>query len=91
MTKKSDTITIRNNHTFHGELEQAVNNWLIYKQEKNQQYKPSGLNSLLSQVQKHANAYGEAAVVHAISESISGVNSVTFSCLHTNSKNRIMF
>jgi hypothetical protein len=61
---------IRSNYKFHGELEQAVNNWLTYKQEKRQQYKPSGLNSLLSQVQKHAKTYGETAVIHAINESM---------------------
>jgi len=65
-----DLANIRNNYVFHGELEQAVNNWLTYKQEKRQQYKPSGLNSLLSQVQKHANTYGDDAVVHAINESM---------------------
>ena len=65
-----DIITIRNAYIFSGDLEQAVNNWLTYKQEKRQQYKPSGLNSLLSQVQKHASTYGEDAVVHAINESM---------------------
>ena len=67
---KSDITTNRNNYTFSNELDQAANNWLTYKQEKHQRYKPSGLNSLLSQVHKHANTYGEAAVAHAINESM---------------------
>jgi len=69
-TEKTNILTICSNYTFHGELGQAVNDWLVYKQEKRQQYKPSGLNSLLSQVQKHANTYGESAVIHAINESM---------------------
>ena len=65
-----DLATIRNAYIFYGELEQAVDNWLTYKEEKRQPYKPSGLNSLLSQVQKHANTYGEDTVIHAINESM---------------------
>jgi len=51
-------------------LEQAVNDWITYKREKRQAYKPSGLNSLLAQVQKNANTYGDTAVIHAIHESM---------------------
>jgi len=69
-TSVRDLTTIRNNYVFYGELEQAVDNWLTYKQEKRQPYKPSGLNSLLSQVQKHANIYGDDAVAHSINESM---------------------
>jgi len=51
-------------------LQEAVNNWLAYKQEKRQQYKPQGLKSLLSQVKNNADNYGEDAVIHAINESM---------------------
>ena len=65
-----DFTDIRNNYIFEEELDNAVNSWLIYKEEKKQTYKPSGLNSLLSQVQKQAHTYGYSAVVHAINESM---------------------
>ena len=63
-------ISICNNYSFNSELEQAVNDWITYKREKRQAYKPSGLNSLLTQVQKNANTYGDTAVIHAIHESM---------------------
>ena len=66
----TELISIRNNYTFSNELEQVVNNWITYKREKRQAYKPSGLNSLLTQVQKNANTYGDTAVIHAIHESM---------------------
>jgi hypothetical protein len=52
------------------ELQQAVNNWLEYKQEKRQQYKPQGLKSLLSQVKNNSDSYGVDSVIHAINESM---------------------
>ena len=66
----TDLISIRNNYTFNSELEQAVTGWITYKREKRQAYKPSGLNSLLAQVQKNANTFGDTAVIHAIHESM---------------------
>ena len=65
-----DFKDIRSSYIFDTELNNAVNNWLMYKDEKKQSYKPSGLNSLLSQVQKQAHTYGYSAVVHAINESM---------------------
>lgn len=47
-------------------LQSAFSDWLAYKQEKRQGYKPMGLRSLVTQVQKHAQQYGEAAVVQLI-------------------------
>jgi len=52
------------------ELDQAITDWITYKREKRQPYTPSGLNSLLSQVQKNAEKYGDTAVIHAIHESM---------------------
>jgi len=66
----SELSTIRSNYTFNVELERAVNDWITYKCEKRQAYKPSGLNSLLIQVQKNASTYGNNAVIHAIHESM---------------------
>ena len=66
----TELISICNSYTFSSELEQAVNDWITYKREKRQAYKPSGLNSLLAQVEKNADTYGDAAVIHAMHESM---------------------
>lgn len=47
-------------------LTDAFSQWLAYKQEKRQEYKPTGLKALVTQVKKHADQYGEAAVVDLI-------------------------
>ena len=51
-------------------LNQAVNDWIKYKSEKKQGYKPKGLQSLLTQIQNNVDTYGNAAVIHAINESM---------------------
>lgn len=53
---------------FGPELQSAFSDWLAYKQEKRQGYKPTGLRSLVTQVQKHAQQHGEAAVAALIRE-----------------------
>ena len=66
----SEISVIRNNFDFNHDLNQTITAWLTYKQEKRQAYKPSGLNSLLSQIQKYAIQYGDSADIHAITESM---------------------
>lgn len=51
---------------FGEELRTAFSDWLAYKQEKRQGYKPTGLRSLTAQVQKHAEQYGEDVVARLI-------------------------
>ena len=53
------------------ELEQTVKEWLSYKREKRQGYKPTGLKSLLTQIKKHADKYGHAVVSDLIKQSMS--------------------
>ena len=53
---------------FGEELDAAFSDWLIYKQEKRQGYKPTGLGSLKTHVRKKAEQYGEAAVAALIRE-----------------------
>lgn len=53
---------------FGPELQSAFSDWLAYKQEKRQGYKPTGLKSLATQVSKNAEQYGEAAVARLIRE-----------------------
>lgn len=49
-------------------LQGAFAAWIRYKHEKRQDYKPTGLQSLVTQVQKAAEAYGEQAVIDLIGE-----------------------
>ena len=49
-------------------LSAAFSSWLQYKREKRQDYKPTGLQSLVDKVQKAAETYGEQAVVDLIGE-----------------------
>lgn len=53
---------------FGGALLEAVEEWLAYKREKRQGYKPTGLRSLLSQIRKKADTHGEEAVCALIRE-----------------------
>lgn len=52
-------------------LLEAVNDWIAYKKEQKKPYKPMGLKSLLTTIQKNVNEYGADAVVEVIRESMS--------------------
>ncbi len=45
-----------------GELTAAVTDWLAYKTERRQAYRPTGFKALLSQLDQYTACYGEAAV-----------------------------
>ena len=49
-------------------LQGAFAAWIRYTHEKRQDYKPTGLQSLVTQVQKAAETYGEQAVIDLIGE-----------------------
>lgn len=53
------------------ELAEAVTDWLEYKKERREGYKPTGLKSLLSQIEKQADAHGAHAVADTIRLSMS--------------------
>ena len=55
---------------FSGVLLDAFNEWLAYKNEKRQPYKPRGLKSLITQVQRYAEQYGDFATANAIMDSM---------------------
>ena len=57
--------------SFSPELEAAVNEWLAYKRERREAYKPTGLKSLLTQIKKAAAEHGDAAVIEIIRQSMS--------------------
>lgn len=51
---------------FGPELAAAFDDWLKYKREKRQEYKPTGLSALVSQARNNAAKYGEPAVAALI-------------------------
>lgn len=53
------------------ELQAAVRDWLSYKKEKRQPYKETGLKSLMTQIRKAADEYGDAPVCEIIHTSMS--------------------
>ncbi|MCI8403899.1 MAG: hypothetical protein HFE49_03255 [Clostridia bacterium] len=55
---------------FEGILGEKVSEWLKYKQERGQKYKPTGLNCLFKTIQSEADKHGEAFVLSVIDKSI---------------------
>lgn len=51
-------------------LADTTRNWLRYKQERNQKYKPTGLHTLLKKIQAMSKQHSEEAVIAAIEDSI---------------------
>lgn len=63
---------------FSGELLAAVRDWLRYKQERREPYKPMGLQALFTQLRRASAESGEAAVVEVIRSSMaSGYQGLT--------------
>lgn len=52
------------------DLLEAVNDWVRYKQERRETYKETGLRSLLTQIRKAAETYGDPAVIDVIRRSM---------------------
>ena len=67
---KQQLKTIRDSFVFPEALHNKVNDWLDYKKEKRQPYKPKGLQSLLSQIQNQCVKHGEQAVMDVIDMSM---------------------
>ena len=53
---------------FGDDLQSAFEAWLSYKAEKRQSYKPTGLKSLVAEIRRNAERYGEAVVASLIRE-----------------------
>lgn len=66
LSESSESIYI----PFSGELREAFDDWLDYKREKRQAYKPKGLKSLITQVQRYAGQFGESETANAIRNSM---------------------
>lgn len=60
-------------------LRAAVEDWLAYKRERREAYKPTGLKALLTQISSAASVHGDAAVIGVIRQSMSsGYKGITF-------------
>lgn len=66
--KKKKNVEITN--PFSGELHNAFDEWLKYKSEKGQSYKPQGLKSLTTQVRRYAEQFGDQETANAIRDSM---------------------
>jgi len=53
------------------QLRKAVDEWLRYKREKRETYKPIGLKQLLNKIKRYAESCGEQAVTSAIYDAMS--------------------
>ena len=51
-------------------LRESVEKWVAYKGERREEYKPVGLQSLITQITKAAEEYGEEAMIDVISRSM---------------------
>ena len=72
-------LSILRSYGFAKELESTVKDWLTYKHEKRQDYKPVGLNALLKQISAAAETYGDDAVIQVIRNSMaSNYQGITF-------------
>ena len=58
----------RSSRCFSPEHESAVRDWVTYKNEKRQCYKPMGLRNLLTTIKNNDDIYGEPAVIALMSE-----------------------
>ncbi|MDD4565528.1 MAG: hypothetical protein PHE79_08680 [Eubacteriales bacterium] len=56
---------------FSSALENKIMEWLKYKTEINDSYKPTGFKTLLGIIKKNSDKYGEQAVINLINESMS--------------------
>lgn len=54
--------------SFGSELQAAVDDWLQYKAERKEAYKPQGLKAMISEINNNASEYGEPAVAALIRE-----------------------
>ena len=71
-------------------LTAKVSEWLQYKQERNENYKPTGLRNLLSEIKNNATQYGDDAVANLIGECMSsGYKGIMFDRLSRRSGKQI--
>ena len=69
--KESPTPMPETGNLFGSELQAAFDDWLQYKSERKEEYQPTGLKNLISEIRNNAERYGDAAVAAVIRKSIS--------------------
>ena len=68
-------------------VQAAFDEWLSYKEERGETYRPTGLKSLITTVRQKISQYGESAVIDAIRESAaSGYKGIAWSKAEEKSK-----
>lgn len=70
ISTKEKTENIFQKYDFPPRLLEKIKDWLEYKKEKNQGYKPKGLENLLTQIFNKYKEFGEGALVSVISDSM---------------------
>lgn len=61
---------IFDNYIFSSDIQETIKNWLTYKQERRETYKPMGQKMLLSEIQNNLNQNDEEFVLKAIKSSM---------------------
>ena len=69
--RKEWRVPLPHDTGFSDELLSAVTEWLVYKHERREDYKATGLKSLLTQIKGKADAHGDSAVCTVIRLSMS--------------------
>jgi hypothetical protein len=76
---KETVLSVLSSFNFGEELEETVRDWLEYKREKRQNYKAVGLKTLLGQIKRYAERYGDDAMIELIRDSMaSNYQGITF-------------
>ena len=57
-------------HSFSDELKQAITEWLTYKSERRESYKPTGLKMLLTEIEHKTSTYEEQDIIDVIYQSM---------------------
>lgn len=76
---KETVLSVLSSFNFGEELEETVRDWLEYKREKRQNYKAVGLKTLLGQIKRYAERYGDDTMIELIRDSMaSNYQGITF-------------
>lgn len=69
-------------YDFSAEMKSVIEEWLKYKAEKRQSYKPTGLNNLVAEISNNVKRYGESAVSDVMRKSMAaGYQGITWNWL----------
>lgn len=69
-TTKKDTYSELENFSFSESVLEAIKDWIAYKEERKDGYKPTGFKTLLKGLKEKSELYGDKAVIDSIRASI---------------------